>query len=365
MIISRTLSTYIARQYVLYFLFLMLTLLAVVYLFDSIELLRRAAKQDDVPFKVVMLMSVLKLPEVGQQIFPFAILFSAMFAFWRLTRTNELVVVRSAGYSVWQFMAPILLAAFLIGCIKVAVIGPVSAVMLAKYEVLESRYLDRKESLITVSSTGLWLRQSHDGGGHTIIHSEKLESYSWTLKDVTVFFFDRDFRTEGRIDAPRAILRDGYWGIENATVNEPAAPTRFVEHFRLPTVLTTREIEESFSSPETLSFWRLPEFIRTLQETGFSAARFRMYYHALLAEPAFFAAMVLLAAAVSLTPPRFQGTGFLIMLGAGLGFFIFFIDSFLQAFGISQKIPVLLAAWAPPSITSLLGVATILHLEDG
>src|SRR5690606_11324081 len=103
-----TLNRYLAKTYFYNMLMLLSVLLAVIYLFDTVELLRRASKYDDIPLMLVLQMGLLKLPEVGQVLFPFAVLFSAMFTFWHLTRRNELIVVRAAGFSVWQFLTPII-----------------------------------------------------------------------------------------------------------------------------------------------------------------------------------------------------------------------------------------------------------------
>lgn len=66
------------------------------YLFDTVELLRRAAKFSDVPFSLVLQMGLLKLPDVGQVILPFAVLFGG-FYIWSLSRKQELVSIRAAG----------------------------------------------------------------------------------------------------------------------------------------------------------------------------------------------------------------------------------------------------------------------------
>ena len=73
-----TLSRYLGRTYILGFLSLLAVLLGIVYLFDTVELFRRASKFSDVPLPLVLQMGLLKLPEVGQIILPFAVLFSAM-----------------------------------------------------------------------------------------------------------------------------------------------------------------------------------------------------------------------------------------------------------------------------------------------
>src|SRR5690606_30300204 len=114
-IMPPTLTAYLARLYALSFLGLLGILLAIVYLFDTVELLRRAAKFEDVPLSLVLQMGLLKLPDVGQVVLPFAILFSALYTFWLLARRHELVILRAAGLSVWQFLGPIVGVAVLAG----------------------------------------------------------------------------------------------------------------------------------------------------------------------------------------------------------------------------------------------------------
>ena len=79
---------YIASSYLYNLIFIALVLLGLIMFFDIIELLRRASKFDNVPFWRVMQMAILKLPEVGQTIFPFVILFSAIFTFWHFNRLS-------------------------------------------------------------------------------------------------------------------------------------------------------------------------------------------------------------------------------------------------------------------------------------
>ena len=68
--------------------------------------MRRGSGKDEAYFAVLFEMALLKLPNMGQQIMPFAVLFGSMLAFTRLTRTNELVVARAAGVSVWHLLTP-------------------------------------------------------------------------------------------------------------------------------------------------------------------------------------------------------------------------------------------------------------------
>ena len=362
--VSSTLSRYISAQFLLNFFYLLLILLGVIYLLDLLEMMRRAAGYPGVGFGIIAEMALLKLPLIGMRLLPFAVLFGAIFTFWRLTRTNELVIARTAGLSAWQFLAPVLIATLAIGVFSTTVINPVSAVLLTKYDDMEILYLQKKSNIITVSKTGLWLRQ-HETDGYSLLHATNFDPANWQLNNVVIFYFDRNDGLEKRIDAASASLRDGYWEARNVFIHDKEPPAQRKDAFVIPTTLTADEIEESFADPDTLPFWQMPDFITMLEETGFSATRIKVYYQSLLAQPFFFAAMILLAACVSLRPSRQGGAGFLIIIGVGLGFFIFFMESVLHAFGISHKIPVALAAWTPATVSLLLGGAVLFHLEDG
>ena len=105
-------------------------------------------------------MALLKTPSMIEKSIPFSMLFGSMIAFWRLNRSQELVVARASRVSVWQLLLPAILLATLIGGFKIAVFNPMSSTMLLRYEQLEAKYIRKKLSLAAVSDDGLWLRQS-------------------------------------------------------------------------------------------------------------------------------------------------------------------------------------------------------------
>lgn len=362
---SATLSRYIGRQFLFWFVLLLAVLLGIIFLLDTVELLRRASNKPSVTFGIVLHMAFLKLPEIGQQIFPFVIMFAGMFTFWRLTRSNELVVARAVGVSAWQFLAPVLIVALLIGAVRIMVVNPIGAVFIARYDQMENRYLKLRNSSMDVSRTGLWLRQSDDDGRY-FIHAETVQMQTMELSNVTVFLFGDDESVyRGRVDAPRAVLHGGRWELHDAVIHKPQGDPQMAPIYTVPTEFDMAAIEESYAPPETISFWDLPRFIQVLERSGFPATRHRMHYNALLAQPLLFCSMVLFAAAFSLRMPRRGGT--LIMVSAGIvtGFVVFMLTDIIRTFGLSETIPVAMAAWMPAGVTLLLGTAVLLHLEDG
>lgn len=367
---STTLFRYIARHYLFNVIALILLLLMVIYTFDVVELMRRAARFDDVTFTAILGLAAFKLPDVGQQMMPFALMFAAIYTCWRLTKTQEIVVMRSAGLSAWQFLAPMVASALLLGVAATTVINPLSAVLLSRYDQKEAALLHTDTSQMTIARTGIWLRQPSakdappDQAGYSLIRADAFDPDNWRLSKVSVFSFDNDDQFRARIESATAYLRNGYWEFRDAREYRRDG----IQHYEakhIATSLTSGKIEETFSSPETVAFWSIPEYVNIMRDTGFPTTQMEIYFQSLLAKPLLFAALILLAATFSLRPPRFGGTGALIGLGVLAGFFIFFAESLLQAFGISQKIPVFMAAWTPAVITLLVGIAALLHTEDG
>ncbi len=360
---SSTLFRYISRQFLISFIVLMTALLGILLMFDIIDMLRRAASHPNVPLGLILSMSLMKLPTLGQTILPIGILFTAIHTCWKLNKTSEIVVIRSFGLSVWQFLSPMLICAMLIGIFSTTVINPISSIFLSKHNQLDNLHFQGARDPVAVSKTGIWLRQPSEQG-YALIHSESFYKKQWQLKNVTILFFDDEDTFLRRMDSPVTYLRDGHWEIQHPLINDRNGSRSF-DIQKLQTKLTAQKIEESFADPETISFWSIPEYIHVMEETGFPATRLYVHFHTLLAQPFFFLAMILLAATFSLHPPRFGGGATMIVLGIATGFFMFFMESMLQAFGISQKIPVHLAAWSPSIIGLLLGVTALLHFEDG
>ena len=362
---SRTLSLYLGRQFLVAMLAVQGALLAVIFLIDVGELLRRSSGKPDATLGVVFDLALLHLPTVGAQVLPFAVLFGAIHALVRLTRAHELAVARAAGVSAWQFLAPGVIAALALGVLDVTVMNPIAALLLGEYERGVSRYLELRSSVLSVSSTGLWLREADAAGNHAVVHAASVDPLALRLNDVTVLHFRGEDEFIGRADAERAVLVDGAWVLEAAWVTGPARAGERVAELSVPTVLTPSHVRESLTSPDTVSFWQLPHFIAVLEATGLSSLGHRMQWHALLARPFLLVAMVLIAAAASLRLTRRGGVTPLVLAGVTIGFGFMLFSSVVEALGLGERLPIVLAAWTPASVMLMLGLALLMHLEDG
>jgi lipopolysaccharide export system permease protein len=296
---------------------------------------------------------------------PFAILLGGVFTFVRLSRSNELVAARAAGVSAWDFMLPPLAVAVVTGVVAVTMFTPLSARMFAEFAGLEARYIKGQASQLSVSQNGLWLRQG-DENQQSVIHALHVAEQGQHLENVIIFLYGAHDAFKGRIEARSAQLTENAWALREAYVSSigGGAPV-YHRDYTLPTTLTPAQIQDSYASPDTLSFWDLPGFIRVAQAAGMPSTRYQLYLYTLYALPVLFAAMVFMGASFSLRPSREGGTAKIILFSAACGFGVYFFSDMTRVMGQSGALPILLAAGAPAIASIFIGMTLVFNQEDG
>ena len=143
-----------------------------IFFVDFIEMLRRAGNYaGDIPGLLLAWMTLLRLPSFSELVLPFAVLIGSIGIFLMLSRSSELVVLRAAGISVWQFTLPAMVVAFLLGVAFVLIYNPIAAVARGEAEQpLCRRFRAQISRCSRPKGAGAWLRE--DGtDGPSVIHA--------------------------------------------------------------------------------------------------------------------------------------------------------------------------------------------------
>jgi lipopolysaccharide export system permease protein len=281
-----------------------------------------------------------------------------------LSRSSELTIVRAAGVSVWQFLKPSLFVGMALGVLAVTVYNPAASAMKAESERIQTSLFDSQKTFGTSAGTGNWKRQE-SVDGPSILQAKTTADHGLTLGGVTVLQFDLNNRFYELVQANKAELRQGYWLLQNVTVQSSGEQSRHYAEYAVSTYLSPAQVMSSLGSVETLSFWQLPDFINFAKKAGIPTVRYELQYQLFLVRPLLMAAMVLIAATSSLKPFRFGKIQTMVLTGLGGGFGFFIFSEFSRKVGISGLVPVAVAAWSPALIAFLLSVTVLLHQEDG
>lgn len=357
------LSRYVSRSFLLSFSIALFCLLIIIILFDFAELQRRAgSKEIDliIKFKMVLLRS----PHFLEQTLPFLVFTAALFTFWRLNRSNELLIFRSIGTSLWHIILPISITAFMIGGLNLIVFNPLTSVMQKRAEKLEKRYLSKTKEDIKVASTGLWLSEKI-GANQVIYRADKINLNTLTLFNPDIIVMSPKNEFMKRIDSQTAQIKENVLVLKEGWETLSGRSAQPFKERIIKTSLNKEKIEEMKIDKGSLSFWELPSYISLLETSGLHSLKYVMYWHSMLASSFWLGAMIVLAAAFSSRPQR-QGKVVLFLL-AGLitEFLLYFFKDITFALGMGGGLSPLMAAWLPPLLTLMVGAALVFNQEDG
>jgi lipopolysaccharide export system permease protein len=331
---------------------------------DYVEMMRRGAEWPNATPWILAKISMFRVPQLTERIMPFSVLIGAMSCYLALSRRLELVVARAAGMSAWQFVAPAVITAFLIGVVATTAYNPISAVLQERSKRLESEVAGEVPSTIQESSSGFWVRQK-SADGAAIINAKTSREQGAQLGNVSVYTFDSDGHFRERLEARSATLQNGFWQLEEVRIYATGNPLQIADTYRLGTNLTLEQVRESFATPETVPFWQLPAYIETAERAGLQAAGYRLQFNLLLARPFLLAAMVMLAASVSLRFFRMGGVQKMVLSGIFAGFLLFVLSKITEDMSKSELLSPIAAAWIPVLVGGLTGFVVLLFQEDG
>ena len=182
---------------------------------------------------------------------------------------------------------------------------------------------------------------------------------------MTAYVFERAGRFVERVEAPEAVLREGYWEFRDAQVFSTVEEPQSYATYLLATNLDASQVRQTITPAESVPFWQLSDTIARRESAGLDATRYRLQYQILVARPLLFVAMVLVAASVSLRFVRVGGAAKLVGTGVAAGFVLYVATEVMRDLGSAGIVGPTVAAWFPAVVGSLLGTLALLYQEDG
>jgi lipopolysaccharide export system permease protein len=334
--------------------------LGLIFTLDFVDTLRRAGETKDATGPLIAWLAVLHTPIVAEQALPFVVLIGAMTAFLNLSRRLELAVARSAGVSVWQFLAPALAVSLALGIGDVSAFNPLSTAMKRHAAGLEAKLFGSGAR----DAGGFWLQQK-TVDGQTIVHVDGHDLEKAVYLGVEAFDFDRDGAFDQRVDAKSGVLHDGYWELRDAEVVTPGDDESHVNIYLLATSLNPAQIAQSFVPPDTVSFFDLSAQAADVKSAGLDATPYVLRREQLLALPLSLVAMTLVAACFSLRLFRMGGVQRMVLGGVTAGFVLYVATKIIGDLGNAGLVSAPVAAWSPAIGGCLFGVYVLLQQEDG
>ena len=220
-----TFSLYVALHFLKNLLFVFALFVFLIIAVDMIELSRDLPSVPEAGLLDIFQIAALRAPSFAENILPFATLFGAAGSLILLNRRLELVVARASGVSVWQFLAPMVVTAALVGLFASLVYSPLALAGVSASRSVEAEVFGKVRGGFSNLSTNFWLRVGQSDGG-AVIRARVAEDLGAVLSAVTVYRFDAQYRVRERYDAVRAEFgsdgpRENYYVLTDAIETIP------------------------------------------------------------------------------------------------------------------------------------------------
>lgn len=361
--IAGTLFRYFLRRHLTTIFWFFLGVTALIFLIDFIETSGLRANIPGFTLLDSLFLTTMRVPLILQQTVPFVILLAGITTLVSLNRRQEMVVTRSAGISVWQFMMPFVTGAVITGLLALFVLNPIAAAGQRAAQQIETaaksaKQLNRRNQPIP------WLRQI-TADDDVVIGAQQVEDSGASLLGAVFIHFGPESRIVLRQDAASATLKDGYWLLNKVTETRPGQVSVVRETAQVRTNLKREFIQQRLARPETVDFLGLPAKIEAARSFGVSTFALETQFHSLISMPFMLIAMTLISATVSLKFSRFNQSQTMIFGGIVSGFVLYVVTVLVKAFGSSGVVPPFVAAWIPVVVAMFLGTTLLLHQEDG
>ena len=260
-------------------------------LFEEIEFFKNL----DVSIFTPLLLTILYIPGLIIDLFPFIVFVSSMKLLVDIRNNKDLLTLKVFGYSNFKIFFVLAMTSFLLGWLILFFINPVTSAMAKYYEQTKSVYAKDIDHLITFNNNGLWIKENLDQG-YRIVTASKYGGEN--LNDITIFNFDENLELKEKINSRSANIEKNEWLLEDVSIlkidNIDQQETKLAR-FTISSIYTYDKIINLFKNFQTLSFVDLLINYEDLINQGYNKIFLNQSLHSMLSMPFFLFIMTSLA----------------------------------------------------------------------
>ena len=312
-------------------------------------------------FKPLFLTSLF-VPSLILKLLPFIIFLSSMWFIIKIRENNDFLILKIYGFSNLKIFSILAITSFLIGCVVVTIISPITSSMVKYYEITKSQYARDIDHLVTFNQNGLWIKEPIKGGNR-IISAVSIDGPQ--IKNTTIFEFDNNQKLKKKIFSQSINISEKKWILTNVKIFNLSNGILKKEKFDQLEIMSMYDLEKIttlFSNSDTISFLDLFLNYQTFLDNGYSKQFLDQSFHTMLSLPFLLFLMTSIATILTMhTNKRTENFRFII-IGLITCVIVYYLKDLLIALGKTDRIPIILSIWAPVltlSFFTLIGVVQI------
>ena len=331
----------------------------VINLFEEINFF----KDYDVSIKVPIILSLLFIPNLIYNMFPFIILLSGIWFFLKIKRSDEIIAMKVSGMSNFSVILIPSVVVIIIGIFFVTSINPITSLLVKKYEFIKGGYEKDQDYLAAITVNGIWIKEKNLEKNN-IIRASNLEGNN--LLNLTIYEFDKEQNFVRRIEAESANISSLKWKLNNIKIidNEGKYLSDNIDSIFYISMYDIKKIKSLYSNLDTISFWSLKKEIELLEDRGYSSSEIRAKLQRSLAFPLFLLSMILLSGVFTLGLYFRDNNWTYVFIAIITSVIIFYFNDFSAALGKTGRLPVEVSVWMPVAIIFIFSAVGLIHANQ-
>jgi len=286
------------------------------------------------------------LPEIIKLTIPVAMLLSALFTTGRLSTFNELTAMKSSGMSIYRFMAPLILFAFLVSGVSMYFNGWI--VPYANKKKFEIGRVYFQKNIQYVARNNIFIQDSPV----RILSIGLFDDSRGVAQQVSIQDFDPANPTHllNRYDAAemRWNPQSKTWTLMNGTERNFQGEHEAIRPFTSFPIGTLNfapeDIRKKQQKPEEMDYGELQQFIENQKRAGQDVSRWLVEHYEKISFPMASVIVVLFGVPIASVKRR-SGVGVQFAIGLLVCFLYIVFLKTSQAFGYNGDLDPLLTAW--------------------
>ena len=360
----KSINRYIINEYIKSLFVVIAVMLSIIFLFNLLDEFNFFKSKKDLKFIFFLIFTVLKIPNVLINLFPFIVLFAGILFYLKIYNHNEIISLRVMGFSNIQIILIPALTSFVIGYLIVFLIVPFSSSMLKYYEELRSEYNETK-NLVFINETGIWILDKSEKEKN-IIRIEKINRDFSVIKQVTIYNYDTSNNFIKRIDADEGIIENKSWQLSRVhiiTPNKKNNKENYLNNYSHVSNVNINELKKIYKNTETVAFLDINKEMLILEDKGYSTIDLRIRYQKLISFPVYLLAMSILSGLMIINLGKTSNYLKYGSYGVLISIIIYFLNDLSITIAKTGIISVDFSVWIPIFLIILINLVGITQVN--
>jgi len=361
----RILDKYIAKYFLLPFLYCLLLFIVLYVIIDLFGHLDEILKQNiHVPILLEYYFSM--TPLIIIQTAPVASLLSIIFVLGTMNRFGEITAMRAAGVNIYRILLPFIYIGFGISILVFSLSEKILPESMRKAESIKENYMQGSEKNRPANKTAITNIALY-GKNNRLIFIDILDQAAKTAKGITILQQDKRDNVSLKIHANEGKWLDGKWLLSNILMyklDDKGMVAGTPDYFQEKTMdmENPKDLIIKGTNYEYMSFRDLSKYINNFSETSPKLiTRLRVDLHHKISLPFTSLVIILIGAGFAINVKQRGRTGALLGIGASIviGFLYYAFMASCIAFGKNGVLPAFVSAHLANVIFGFIGIILI------